>query len=101
MSSKSSHLKANSECVPLPPNSSVESAGVRQFSTSGAHYRGTTHSDQPLSSESDTPPSILKDLTRFGEHYSVMETSNTERNQLFYQHEDVINVEDLPVLPSR
>ncbi|KAJ9073735.1 hypothetical protein DSO57_1012956 [Entomophthora muscae] len=35
MSSESSHSKAYSECVPLPLNSSVESAGVRQFLTVG------------------------------------------------------------------
>ncbi|KAJ9080682.1 hypothetical protein DSO57_1022347 [Entomophthora muscae] len=83
MSFKSSHSKEFSECVPLPSNTSVESAGECPFLTSGAHYRGTTHSNQPPSSEPDTPPSIPKDLTGFGERYL-----------------DVINVEDLPVLPS-
>ncbi|KAJ9063525.1 hypothetical protein DSO57_1000103 [Entomophthora muscae] len=33
MSFESSHSKAYSECVPLPFNPSVESAGKRQFST--------------------------------------------------------------------
>ena len=83
MSSESSHSKAYSECVPLLINSPVESAGVCPVSTSGAHYRGTTRSDQQLSSESDVPPSTLKDLTGFGERYSVMETSDVERDQLF------------------
>ncbi|KAJ9069750.1 hypothetical protein DSO57_1015434 [Entomophthora muscae] len=92
MSSKSSHSKAYSEHVPLSTSSLVESAGVRPFSTSGAHYRGTTRSDQLLSSESDAPPSIPKDLTGFGEHYLVMETSNVERDQIFQQQEDVINM---------
>ncbi|KAJ9072906.1 hypothetical protein DSO57_1022235 [Entomophthora muscae] len=65
--------------------------------TNGAHYRGPMYSSVE---EDSTFPSPL--LNGFHERYDgvPMETSDIKRDHWFCQEEEIINLNELPIIPD-
>ncbi|KAJ9073842.1 hypothetical protein DSO57_1012172 [Entomophthora muscae] len=65
--------------------------------TNGAHYRGPMY--LPVEKDNVSPPPLL---TGFHERYDgvPMKTSDIERDHWFNQEEEIINVNNLPIIPD-
>ncbi|KAJ9074928.1 hypothetical protein DSO57_1001401 [Entomophthora muscae] len=65
--------------------------------TNGAHYRGAMY--LPVEEDSVSPPPLL---TGFHEHYdgSPMETSDIKRDCSFCQEEEIMDVNNLSIIPD-